>query len=316
MMVRQVVLMHSLRPALVLAVCAVLACSGLASQNSPSPQATASALANKDIRELLKAGLTQEIVIAKIKSSACDFDTSPDELKELKAANVPDSVILAMVQAPNKQRETSAQPPNLPIDNTKPSASAQPNTTPAQTGPVTTPPTPLAVRRQEGTPGCKIYFDIYWADPHIPGGLSPGMHKEQASWYKKTGKKKFPSICLDQQKATHVVVWSSSMVDKSAVIPVTTEGTTYSSGSTAGLPTSGTSTTSITSLGTMPYQTNSVYVFVFRKKDSQSLEEKPIYATHRETWWTYRAAFRQSLEDALNFISSADKTPAPAAAPR
>lgn len=58
------------------------------------------ALTNKDVLEMLKAGLTQKVVIAKIKSSTCDFDTSPGTLKELKAASVPDAVVLAMVQAP------------------------------------------------------------------------------------------------------------------------------------------------------------------------------------------------------------------------
>ena len=57
-------------------------------------------LSNKDVVEMLKAGLTPEIVIAKIGSSKCDFDTSPATLKELKIANVPDAVILAMVKAP------------------------------------------------------------------------------------------------------------------------------------------------------------------------------------------------------------------------
>jgi hypothetical protein len=56
------------------------------------------ALTNKDVVDLLGMGLTPEIVTAKIKSSACSFDTSPQALKDLKAGNVPDSVILAMVQ--------------------------------------------------------------------------------------------------------------------------------------------------------------------------------------------------------------------------
>ena len=59
-------------------------------------------LSNKDVVEMLKTGLTPEIVIAKIGSSKCDFDTSPATLKELKIANVPDAVILAMVKAPPK----------------------------------------------------------------------------------------------------------------------------------------------------------------------------------------------------------------------
>ncbi len=59
-------------------------------------------LSNRDVLEMLNAGLTPEIVIAKIETSKCDFDTSPATLRELKAANVPEAVILAMVQAPLK----------------------------------------------------------------------------------------------------------------------------------------------------------------------------------------------------------------------
>ena len=43
--------------------------------------------------------LPAEIVVAKIKSSRCRFDTLPEILKHLKAAGVLDSVILAMVKA-------------------------------------------------------------------------------------------------------------------------------------------------------------------------------------------------------------------------
>ena len=47
---------------------------------------------------MIKAGLSAEVVIAKIRTSATSFDTSPSALQELKAAGVPDSVILAIVQ--------------------------------------------------------------------------------------------------------------------------------------------------------------------------------------------------------------------------
>jgi hypothetical protein len=62
--------------------------------------ATASALTNTDVLEMLKAGLAPEIITAKIKASATQFDTSPDALQELKKAGVPDAVILAMVEKP------------------------------------------------------------------------------------------------------------------------------------------------------------------------------------------------------------------------
>ncbi len=66
---------------------------------APQPKAQES-LKNTDIVEMIKAGIGAEIVTAKIKTSSCSFDTSPSALKALKDAGVPDSVVLAMVQAP------------------------------------------------------------------------------------------------------------------------------------------------------------------------------------------------------------------------
>ncbi len=57
-------------------------------------------LSNNDISEMASSGLSAEVLIAKIKSTACDFDTTPAALKNLKAGGVPDKVILAMVEAP------------------------------------------------------------------------------------------------------------------------------------------------------------------------------------------------------------------------
>lgn len=103
--------MRSFRPALLLALCVILTCSVLSLQSSQIPQTTASPLKNKDILEMLKAGLTQEIVIVKIKASDCDFDTSPAALKELKSSGVPNAVILAMVQAPAKMPSATTAAP-------------------------------------------------------------------------------------------------------------------------------------------------------------------------------------------------------------
>lgn len=59
------------------------------------------ALTNKDVLDMMKAGLTADVIVAKIKSSETNFDTSPNALAELKAANVPDTVMLAMVKGPS-----------------------------------------------------------------------------------------------------------------------------------------------------------------------------------------------------------------------
>jgi hypothetical protein len=54
-------------------------------------------LTNKDVLDMVKSGLATEIVVAKIKASPGNFDTSATTLAELKGASVPDAVIMAMV---------------------------------------------------------------------------------------------------------------------------------------------------------------------------------------------------------------------------
>jgi hypothetical protein len=80
------------------------------------------ALTNKDILDMSKIGLPTEVLVAKIKSSQSNFDTSPSQLKQLKAAGLADPVILAMVQAPVGRPEpasASADPPPA-AENAKP----------------------------------------------------------------------------------------------------------------------------------------------------------------------------------------------------
>jgi S1-C subfamily serine protease len=54
---------------------------------------------NKDVIEMVKAGLGPTIIIAKIKASQTKFDTSPSALQELKTAGATDEVILAVIEA-------------------------------------------------------------------------------------------------------------------------------------------------------------------------------------------------------------------------
>jgi S1-C subfamily serine protease len=55
-------------------------------------------LTNKDLVEMSKSGLPEAIILAKIKSSGGNFDTSPAALQELKKEGVSDAVILALLQ--------------------------------------------------------------------------------------------------------------------------------------------------------------------------------------------------------------------------
>lgn len=79
---------------------AVVAFPSLAQEPAPVPRPQKQALTNRDVVDMLKAGLAADVVVAKIRSADTNFDTSPAALADLKAANVPDSVMLAMVKGP------------------------------------------------------------------------------------------------------------------------------------------------------------------------------------------------------------------------
>jgi S1-C subfamily serine protease len=59
----------------------------------------AAPLTNQDVLDLLKAGLSPALVTAKISGAVTRFDTSPAALQQLKAASVPDDVLMVMIQA-------------------------------------------------------------------------------------------------------------------------------------------------------------------------------------------------------------------------
>jgi hypothetical protein len=81
----------------------------LAAQDAKAAQ---KALTNQDVVDLVKTGLSPDIVNAKIRTSTCEFDTSTAALKGLKDAGVPDSVIVAMVDPSNKTSATADTPKN------------------------------------------------------------------------------------------------------------------------------------------------------------------------------------------------------------
>lgn len=82
-------------------------------------------LTNADVVSMSKAGLGQDVILAKIESSSCDFDTSPAALERLRAAGVPDAIILAMVKRPKSQVQGRAPQPAPSEPTTKPSAAVE-----------------------------------------------------------------------------------------------------------------------------------------------------------------------------------------------
>lgn len=77
-------------------------------------------LNNKDVIMMTKSGLSPAVITAKIKASACHFDTSVTALQELKSAGIPDSLILTIVEAP------SGRSSSLTVANIVPPAAALP----------------------------------------------------------------------------------------------------------------------------------------------------------------------------------------------
>src|ERR1041384_3938452 len=57
-------------------------------------------LKNGDILTMVRAKLPPALIIEKINTSSCSFDTFPSVLAEMKYKGVPDEVLMAMVQAP------------------------------------------------------------------------------------------------------------------------------------------------------------------------------------------------------------------------
>ncbi len=79
---------------------AILSTSGLSfsqtsEQNKKDQPGQAASLSSD---QTVKAGLSAEIVAAKVKNSTCRCDTSPSALAELKRLSVPDNVILAVIE--------------------------------------------------------------------------------------------------------------------------------------------------------------------------------------------------------------------------
>ena len=69
-------------------------------------------LTNADILIMVRAKLPAPLIVEKINTSSCTFDTFPSVLAELKYKGVPDEVLMAMVQAPHGNRRASAPAKN------------------------------------------------------------------------------------------------------------------------------------------------------------------------------------------------------------
>src|SRR5258708_16404793 len=67
-------------------------------------------LTNESVVEMVKAGLSERVIIAKIRNSPTKFDTQTDALIALKKNGVPEKVIEA-IMSPSPPPATAAPPP-------------------------------------------------------------------------------------------------------------------------------------------------------------------------------------------------------------
>jgi hypothetical protein len=92
-------------------------------------QELAHRITNKDVIDMVALGLSEDVIIAKIRSASAgeslQFDTSLAGLKELKAANVPDAVLKVMI---------NPTPPAAPVVMAATAISNDPNLPPPEVG--------------------------------------------------------------------------------------------------------------------------------------------------------------------------------------
>lgn len=68
-----------------------------------------SIITNENVAEMVKSGLSAEIIKAKIKSSETKFDTSTEALKKLSEQGIPESVVVAMIEREESQKQITSQ---------------------------------------------------------------------------------------------------------------------------------------------------------------------------------------------------------------
>jgi len=77
-------------------------------------QEGSSTLTNETVMKMMKDGLGEAIIVAKIRTSDTRFDTSAEAMNQLKQSGVSDAIILAMVEAPGIAKSSHVPPVATP----------------------------------------------------------------------------------------------------------------------------------------------------------------------------------------------------------
>jgi len=89
---------------------AVVVLAGFMMGGGALPALAQEVLTNDSVTSMVKGGLSEAVVLARIRSSPANFDTSTTSLLALKKAGVSDKVIEAMVTAPRSGAAAAAAP--------------------------------------------------------------------------------------------------------------------------------------------------------------------------------------------------------------
>jgi len=89
---------------------AVVVLAGFMMGGGALPALAQEVLTNDSVTSMVKGGLSEAVVLARIRSSPANFDTSTSSLLALKKAGVSDKVIEAMVTAPRSGAAAAAAP--------------------------------------------------------------------------------------------------------------------------------------------------------------------------------------------------------------
>jgi hypothetical protein len=247
---------------------------------SQSVDATGTSLTNGDVIQMLKAGLSPEIVAAKIRNSVCAFDTSPKALADLKNASVPDSVVLAMVSAPPPA-------PSAPISTEEMAHRAD-----------------VARDREAAKAKCptcsRVLISNY--NPTNKSITDDWLSKNQLEYIKersaKVAKEKAPLHFLYtkyKENADYVVVWSSAVGTRAytTYVPLTSTSTTSISGDV-----NATARTSSTSYQAEQneHQFVNVVATVYGRDGSK------LFESFHQGNWRWSKPDKDCLEEALNFL--------------
>lgn len=108
---------HLFKPILIFSLCSLIPL-GICGQKAKE------VLTNTKIIELSRLGLSEAVIIEKIRQSDCQCDTSTTGLAKLKAAKIPDAVIMAMLGAAGEQAAPPRNHGNLGSGEAAPSKSA------------------------------------------------------------------------------------------------------------------------------------------------------------------------------------------------